>query len=332
MQTIKKADEPLLSVVIIGLNEAGNIRQCIDKIKIAVEPFSNTEIVYVDSCSSDNTISIASSKSVRVIQLSKTHPPSPSAGRYVGSLVTNSKFIMFVDADTMVTCGWIKPAIDLMVQDSSIAMFSGMYCTDRSTVLGEGEDLGVIKPIYKLSGSWAPIVSRETLEKAGNWNPFIRCREEEDLAIRMKHYVPGSKILRCERLTVYTPKCPAYQFSEFLRRAKIGFIKGPGISLRNAIKYGYLMRSLNMAKQMLLTLLFIFGLVCASIFGFWWQFLLGFFGIVLIRAIITWNFARFTGIYCSFLIGLCCLWEFLTVSAKTSSDYSQDFNEMGNSD
>ncbi len=107
---------PLLSVVIIGLNEAERIGRCIDSVKAATADIADTEIVYVDSRSSDRTVSIVLSEGVRVFQLGKTQPPSPAAGRYVGSLVTQGRFIMFVDGDSVVTPGWIEPAIELMLR------------------------------------------------------------------------------------------------------------------------------------------------------------------------------------------------------------------------
>lgn len=322
-----KMDTPLLSVVIIGLNEAQNIGRCIDQIKLAVAEIPGTEIVYVDSGSSDDTVAISLSKGVRVFQLGKAQPPSPSAGRYVGSLVTTGRFIMFVDADTMVGPDWIKPALDMMIADTSIAMFSGTHCTDPSIPLEHVQNFGAIETRYKLSGSWAPIVSREILEQAGNWNPFLGYTEEEDLAIRIRYYVPGSRILRSERVTVFTPKCPGYKVGEFLRRIRRGFVKGPGRALRNAIRNGYWKHSWHMAKQMILVLMFSVALVVSVALGYWCQFLIAFFAIVLLRAVVTRKFIRFAGIYCSFLMGFCNLWEFLSCSPKSSSDYIRDFEE-----
>jgi len=329
--TENEKTEPLLSVVVIGLNESRRIGRCIDSIKTATADIAGTEIVYVDSRSSDETISIALSKEVRVFQLGKTQPPSPAAGRYVGSLVTHGRFIMFVDGDSVIAPGWIEPAIELMDSDSSIVMLSGTLFTGRAdteSVLSKVEGLGTLKSIYQVSGSWAPIVSRQALDTAGNWNPFVRCREEADLAIRLRYYVPGSCVVQSDQYTVDGPKCSVLNPAEVIRRCKIGFIKGPGQILRNAIAYGYLKKCWNIAQTLVLSAVLILGLVVSIAVGFWWQFLLLFFGAVFLRAVLTGRLIRIGTLFYSMVMGTCSLWEFLTVSAKRAADYKQDFEEI----
>ncbi|MCK5610401.1 glycosyltransferase [Candidatus Pacearchaeota archaeon] len=322
---------PLLSVVIIGLNEAQRIGRCIDSIKNATSAIAGTEIVYVDSGSLDETVSIALSKGVRVFQLGKTQPPGPSAGRYVGSLVTQGRFIMFVDGDSVVGGGWIDLAIKLMAQDPSVVMFSGKFrdsSGEAEAYLDNVEELGVVKTVYHISGSWAPIVSREALYLAGNWNPFVRCVEEADLAIRFRHYIPDSRMLQSDRFTVDTPKCSILNPRELVRRWKIGFVKGRGQIMRNAFANGYWRRCWRIAKPIVLAIAFLTGLIVAIVFKFWWQFLLLFFGGVFLRAVLTWKFVRLTSVFYSLLMGFCCLWELVTVPVRTASDYVCDFKEI----
>lgn len=322
---------PLLSVVVVGLNEAERIGQCIDSIKAAVGDIPDTEIVYVDSGSLDDTVSIALSKGVRVFQLGKTQLPSPAAGRYVGSVVTRGRFIMFVDGDTQIAPGWSESAIELMKHDTSVVMFSGTFRASHGSQKGSLArvgDLGVIKPVYRTSGSNAPILSRDALEAVGNWNPFVRCREEEDLAIRLRHYIPGSQVCQSNRCTVETPKCPIFVPGELFRRWKRGFVKGPGQILRNAIAHGYWRACVNVAKPMLLAVTFLVGLSVTIALNFWWQFLLLFFSVSFLRAVVTRKFVRFATVFYSLLVGFYSLWEFLTVPPRTASDYVRDFEEI----
>jgi len=322
--------DPLLSVVIIGLNEAERIGECIDSVRIAVADIPDTDIVYIDSGSTDETVSIALSKKVRVFQLGKTQAPSPAAGRYVGSLVTSGRFIMFVDGDTIVAPGWIKPAIELMMRDASIVMFSGTPCIGRR---GEKEvpakvmHLGSRRQVYEIGGDRAPIVSRQALDTAGNWNPFLSCREEADLAIRFRHYIPGSQVVQCDQRTVHAPHYPIYHSGEYVRRLKRGFIKGPGQILRNAIAHGYLSKTWYIAKPVVLAIAFLIGLTISVVLNLWWQFLLLFFSAAFLRSIITRKPIRSITVFNSLLLGFCSLWELLTVPVRTASDYKCDFVE-----
>lgn len=331
IKTEEEKADILLSVVIIGLNEARIIGQCIESVKSATAHIPRTETVYVDSRSTDETVSIALSKGVKVFQLGKTQPPSPAAGRYVGSLVTHGRFIIFVDGDSIVAPGWIEPAIELMMRDTSIVMFSGTLFTgqaDTERVLSKVESLGTLKSVYQVSGSWAPIVSRQALNAAGNWNPFVRCREEADLAIRLRHCVPGSRIVQSDQYTVDSPKCSVLNPAEVIRRCKIGFIKGPGQILRNAIAGGYLSKCWNIAQTPVLSAVLILGVGVSIAAGFWWQFLLLFFGAVFLRAILTGKLVRLGTLFYSIVIGTCSLWEFLSVSVRQASDYKRDFKQI----
>ena len=325
---------PLLSVVIIGLNEAERIGRCIDSVKTATTDIPIVEIVYVDSWSSDDTVSIALSKGVRVFQLGKMQFPSPAAGRYVGSLVTRGRFIMFVDGDTQVARGWVEPAIKLMTGDASIAMFSGtlnFYQGDGKKSLPKVTNLGVVKPVYRVGGGCI-ITTREHLETAGNWNPFVRCREEEDLVIRVRHYISGSQLLKSDQYIATTPQRLVWVPREVFRRWERGFVKGPGQILRNAITHGYWRECGNIAKPILLALGLLVGLVVTIVLNFWWQFLLLFFGVIFLRAVLTRKFVRLASVFYSLLMGFYSLWEFLTVPVKTASDYVRDFEEIHGND
>jgi len=331
IKTEEEKADILLSAVIIGLNEARIIGQCIESVKSATANIPRTEIVYVDSRSTDETVSIALSKGVKVFKLGKTQPPGPAAGRYVGSLVTHGRFIIFVDGDSIVAPGWIEPAIELMMRDTSIVMFSGTFRGSQhngGTVPAKVEQLGVIRTVCQISGSWAPIVPRRALESAGNWNPFVRCLEEVDLAIRLRHYMPGSRLVQSDQCTVDTPKCSILYPGEIIRRWKIGFIRGPGQILRNAIAHGYLSESWEVAKPVVLAVALLAGLAVSIALKLWWQFLLLFFGAVFLRAVLTRKLVRLSSVFYNLLIGFYSIWEFLRVPARAASSYSRDFEEV----
>jgi hypothetical protein len=221
----------------------------------------------------------------------------------------------------------------MMINDKSILMFAGKLSEEQGEEdisLKEIKDLGTIKPVHNISGSWAPIVQREGLEKAGHWNPFVRCREEEDLIMRLRYYLPGCKILQSDRCTFTTPKFAIYKPTEFLNRFKSGFVKGPGQILRNAFAHGYWRLCWHIAKPILFVLVLLAGLIASIVINVWWQFLLVFFGLIVIRAVLRRQVLGLANIFYCIIIGSYSLWELLTVKVRTASNYVCDYEDMQN--
>ena len=82
-----------ITVVIPAKNEEENIARCIESVFIALEGIENSEIILVDSCSSDRTVEIAKEYPIRILRLQKHWPKSPAAGRFLGAINSNSIYI-----------------------------------------------------------------------------------------------------------------------------------------------------------------------------------------------------------------------------------------------
>jgi len=70
------------------------------------------------------------------------------------------------------------------------------------------------------------------------------------------------------------------------------------------------------------------GLAISIPLGLWWQFLLLFFGVCFLRAIITRELVRLGSVFYSLLMGSASLWELLTTRTRTAADYVRDFQEI----
>lgn len=323
-------DVPLLSVVVIGLNEGPRIANCIDSIHRAIEGVGSVSIVFIDSGSKDDTVSIALSKGVRVFQLGRTQPPSPAAGRFVGSLVTQSKYILFVDGDSILARGWVKPALERMEADPRLVMVAGRIYHDPGfpwETLAEVKDLGPLRETFSIGGGRAPIVARSALEAAGNWNPFLRAEEERDFAIRLRFHVVGAKLMESDQFTAWSPVYPPTP-GEYWRRWKRGLLKGRGQVLRNALADGYWKECWYVFKSSLLFMTFVVGLAISIPLHLWWQFLALFLGVAIIRAMITRKITRSFSVVYSLILGFLALWEFLTVPVRTAVNYTHDYVEI----
>lgn len=83
-----------LSVIIITLNEEDNIRDCIDSVSFA------DEVIVVDSCSTDRTITIATEMNSKVISVNNK---SYGEAKNIGFENAKSDWLMWLDADERIT-------------------------------------------------------------------------------------------------------------------------------------------------------------------------------------------------------------------------------------
>lgn len=104
------ASDLSLSVVVVTYNEADRIEACLDAIFEACRRFERTEVVMVDSRSTDETIALAANYPIRVYRLPASTDRTPGAGRYVGTQVTSADPVLFVDGDMIVEPSWVAAA------------------------------------------------------------------------------------------------------------------------------------------------------------------------------------------------------------------------------
>jgi glycosyltransferase involved in cell wall biosynthesis len=107
---------PFVSVVIVGRNEAGNIRPCLESIFANDYPAGLFEVLYVDDHSEDESIRVLESwkgKGLVLIQLAD-HLDSQSPVRFKKQAISvalsraQGDLILHTDADTVVAKSWIR--------------------------------------------------------------------------------------------------------------------------------------------------------------------------------------------------------------------------------
>lgn len=100
-----------ISVVVIGLNVADHLDQCLSAIEASRYPDNLLEVIYVDSGSRDGSLEIAKRhKDVRILELN-TENPSAAMGRNAGLHAASHDLIQFVDADSHLHPDWLRTAV-----------------------------------------------------------------------------------------------------------------------------------------------------------------------------------------------------------------------------
>lgn len=183
-----------LSVIVIAKNEEERIGRCIESV-VKLKRKYNTEIIFVDSASTDKTVDIVSKYPVKIYQLNKSKYLNPSAGRYVGYPYANGEYIFFIDGDSVLIEGFIGKSLKIM-KDPKIAAIGG-----RRLFRKTGEPLkiheimtGKTKIGRTIGGTG--IYRRKALEESGIFNPFMGGQEERELCFRIRN--KGYKIINAD--------------------------------------------------------------------------------------------------------------------------------------
>lgn len=226
----------LLSIVIISKNEESHIAGCLESALTAAAEIGDTEIVVVDSASTDRTVEIARSFGVRVLSLRPEWEHSPAAGRYVGFHHTQGELVMFVDADTVIDRDWFYAAIPYF-QQANVAGATGFLDDvdergQRLPYVGTRSPQVCALPWLRGIG----LYRREALHQVGAFNPYLITEEEAELCFRLRQ--KGWQLLQIPHdmgCHLRGAASPAF----LLRGLRLGRFPGPGRTLRYAWRAGY---------------------------------------------------------------------------------------------
>ena len=186
-----------LGLVVIGRNEGNLIRQCLNS-AIALVP----HIVYVDSGSTDDSVVMAKSLGVNVVELDLSQPFTAGRARNTGFFYLTAKYpqlklVQFVDGDCEIVDEWLKTARKTLETRSDIAIACGRrrerypdkYIYNRLCDLEWNTPVGETKAC---GGDFMVKVSAFSWVKG--FNPSLIAGEEPELCLRLRQQ--GWKILR----------------------------------------------------------------------------------------------------------------------------------------
>ena len=230
-----------LSFVIIGKNAAWSIDRLLASITTLRPSQLLTDLVYVDSASTDNTIDIVERYDATILRLEAGQPLCASAGRWVGCRHSTGKYVLFVDSDMELQLGFIDKALIALENDATIAAVTGSLIdinvnakphevpptTDYPAA--DGSRLTDVK----YAGN-AAIFRRSVLEQVGSWNPYIISDEEPELCLRIRH--AGYRVVRLNTCACRHYTIPKGTMTWLVRRRRVRLFVGYGQTLRYCVK------------------------------------------------------------------------------------------------
>jgi glycosyltransferase involved in cell wall biosynthesis len=169
-----------ITIVIIGKNEAENLPRCFIS---ALNITSN--IIFVDSDSSDNSIDIAQSFDINTIIHVKANYGTPSLSRSIGAGQVKTEFIQFLDGDMEIDENWIPFGIKHLRENENIAVVHGYKNVYKNNV-----DTFFVHSDKKdweadyLQGAF--LIRRECYIEAGGFDYRFYGEEERDLYVRLR--------------------------------------------------------------------------------------------------------------------------------------------------
>jgi glycosyltransferase involved in cell wall biosynthesis len=228
-----------LSIVLISKNQAWNIPRLVESVLRGSIAIRSTEIILVDSASTDQTIDLACRYPIDILRLCPRQPLSPAAGRYIGYKRSQGEFVLFLDGDMELIPGWLEPALRVMQAKPNAAL----TLSSRLIELPPPSGAVFLPPPEKISFTaphevsrvsfvvgGAALYRRSALEHIGTFNPYLKSEEEPELYLRIRH--AGYRILQLDIPIVRHFTVPQETFSGLLGRRKRKFLLGVGQCMR----------------------------------------------------------------------------------------------------
>ncbi len=178
-----------LGVVAIGRNEGARLRACLES---ALR--DSKYVVYVDSGSTDDSVSMATELGAHVVPLDMSKPFSAARGRNAGfnhlmQLVPDLKYVQFVDGDCEIAQGWLHIGRESLEQNHELAAVCGRR-RERypdASVYNLICDIEWNTPVGETKACGGDAVIRcEALQSVGGYNDGVIAAEDDEVCVRMR--------------------------------------------------------------------------------------------------------------------------------------------------
>jgi len=272
----------IVGAVVIGRNEGMRLKSCLESILGHVE-----QIVYVDSGSTDNSLSIAHALGVHVVELEMSKKFTAARARNVGykeliNINPNLKYIQFVDGDCEVVPGWIQEAFNFMRNHPNIGVVSGRR-RERfpdKTIYNKVCDIEWDTPIGEKKACGGDAMVRiEAIELVDGFRDDLIAGEESELCVRLRER--GWKVWRLDtEMTLHDANMT--RFSQWwIRSIRGGYAYAEGVYLHGKKQERHRVR--DSLRILLWGIILPLTIISSALINPWWLILILIYPIQIIR-------------------------------------------------
>mgnify|MGYP000406078157 CR=1 FL=1 len=184
-----------VGVVLIGRNEGLRLQASIASVLQEAEHSDlHLQVVYVDSGSTDDSVSFARSKGLTVVELDMSIPFTAGRARNEGLAALQSSgqtpdYVQFIDGDCQLEPGWLDAAAEHLEANKNVAVVCGVRreIHPRDSVynmLCHLEWDAAKGDIDACGGDF--MIRAEAMTAAGGFNPTVVAGEEPELCFRLR--------------------------------------------------------------------------------------------------------------------------------------------------
>lgn len=216
-----------ISIIIKAFNEEEKIESCLNSVIESTRVW-DTEIILVDSISTDSTLEIAKKFPIKIIQFLNDSDASCGSAPQLGFQESSGDYLLLIDGDMTLKEGFVEQAITALTSDERLAGVAGIIedsqqCTTadprRSTSYSK-----VNVPVDVMSLGGGGLYKRDAIQSVGYFsNRYLKASEELELGIRL--IKNGYKLIRLPIASVTHTGHRESNLKRFTRLWKTGRLK-----------------------------------------------------------------------------------------------------------
>ena len=176
----------MISVIVIGRNEGERLAACFDSVRSALGVLSH-ELIYVDSHSTDDSVSIARAHGARCFLLEETQTTA-GLGRFAGTQEARGEYLLFLDGDMYLQPGFAQRALTAMASrgyDGVCGIRDDVYMQGDRVVSRRENYFGCTQERLAPEFGGAIFLRADALARCGGWSPDTIACEEAELHARL---------------------------------------------------------------------------------------------------------------------------------------------------